>query len=260
MVDCPSCGHANAEDAKFCSDCGTRLDAPAPPTREVRKTVTVVFCDVTGSTALGERLDPESLRTVMSRYFDRMQGVLESHGGTVEKFIGDAVMAVFGIPVLHEDDALRAVRAAGRCGTRSPQLNDDLEREWSVTLQTRIGVNTGPVVAGRSVRGPGARHRATPSTPPRAWSRRPEPGEILIGEETFALARDAVEAEPVDPLAAEGQGRGRRRVPAAVGPGGRRRVTNAGSTPRWSGATCSCGCCWTRSRLRPPRTRATCSP
>ncbi len=120
MAECPNCGYANAEDAKFCSECGTRLDAVAGTPRDVRKTVTVVFCDVTGSTSLGERLDPESLRTVMSRYFKRMQAVLESHGGTVEKFIGDAVMAVFGIPVLHEDDAVRAVRAAGEMRSASP--------------------------------------------------------------------------------------------------------------------------------------------
>jgi class 3 adenylate cyclase len=86
--------------------------APAPAPHEQRKTVTIVFCDVTGSTALGERLDPETLRRVMSRYFDEMKASIERHGGTVEKFIGDAVMAVFGIPLVHEDDALRAVRAA----------------------------------------------------------------------------------------------------------------------------------------------------
>jgi class 3 adenylate cyclase len=87
---------------------------------EQRKTVTIVFADVTGSTGLGERLDPESLRHVMQRYFDEMRAVLESHGGTVEKFIGDAVMAVFGIPQVHEDDALRGVRAAGACAHGSP--------------------------------------------------------------------------------------------------------------------------------------------
>src|ERR1700675_4415234 len=92
--------------------CAAELPSTAHPQRELRKTVTVVFCDVTGSTTLGERLDPESLRRVMGRYFDEMKAALERHGGTVEKFIGDAVMAVFGIPYVHEDDALRGVRAA----------------------------------------------------------------------------------------------------------------------------------------------------
>ena len=99
--------------------------------REQRKTVTVLFCDVTGSTEMGERLDPEALRQVMRRYFERMRTVIEHHGGTVEKFIGDAVMAVFGVPVLHEDDALRAVRAAVEMrGRRSPErgIRDAVDR------------------------------------------------------------------------------------------------------------------------------------
>src|SRR6266545_5962531 len=108
-----------------------------------RKTVTVLFCDVVGSTSLGEGVDPETLRRVMLRYFDEMRPILERHGGTVEKFIGDAIVGVFGIPVLHEDDALRAVRAADEMRDALAELNEDLEREWSVTLQTRIGVNTG---------------------------------------------------------------------------------------------------------------------
>ena len=103
---------------------------------------------MTGSTALGERLDPESLRRVMCRYFDEMQAVVERHEGTVEKFIGDAVMAVFGIPVLHEDDALRAVRAAAEMRDALAALNEELERDWGVGIAMRTGVNTGEVVAG----------------------------------------------------------------------------------------------------------------
>src|SRR6201981_2575690 len=98
-----------------------------------RKTVTVVFCDVTGSTALGESTDPEALRALLTRYFERMKAIVESHGGTVEKFIGDAVMAVFGVPVAHEDDALRAVRAAAEMRDALPELG----------IEARIGVNTG---------------------------------------------------------------------------------------------------------------------
>ena len=116
MRTCPNCGRENADDVRFCGDCGTALAATED--REVRKTVTVLFADVTGSTALGEKLDPEALRRVMGRYFDEMKSVLEGHGGTVEKFIGDAVMAVFGVPTLHEDDALRAVLAASEMRER----------------------------------------------------------------------------------------------------------------------------------------------
>src|SRR5439155_685305 len=113
-----------------------------------RRTVTVLFADVADSTPLGERLDPETVRQVMSRWFERMSEVLERHGGTVEKFIGDAVMAVFGIPDLHEDDALRAVRAATELRVALAQLNEELERELGVRIGIRVGVNSGEVVAG----------------------------------------------------------------------------------------------------------------
>src|SRR5438132_4442818 len=115
---------------------------------EVRKTVTVLFADVAGSTALGERFDPESMRRVMGRYFDEMRTILERHGGTVEKFIGDAVMGVFGIPLVHDDDPLRAVRAALEMRTRLGTLNEELEAQWGMRLEVRMGLNTGEVVAG----------------------------------------------------------------------------------------------------------------
>ena len=110
MKRCPSCGEENADRARFCQRCATPLPEPEPPATETRKVVTVVFADVTGSTALGERRDPEALRRVLSRYFDRMAAVVERHEGTVEKFIGDAVMAVFGIPRLHR--TTRSARSA----------------------------------------------------------------------------------------------------------------------------------------------------
>ena len=121
--------------------------------------VTVVFTDVAGSTALGERLDPESLRRVMSRYFDAMQATLERHGGTVEKFIGDAIVAVFGVPVVHEDDALRAVRAALEMREALERVNDELAEEYGVRIATRTGVNTGEVIVGDADRGSEARDR-----------------------------------------------------------------------------------------------------
>jgi class 3 adenylate cyclase len=142
MAACPNCGQENPVGARFCQACAAPL-APAPAAaHEVRKTVTVVFADIVDSTPLGERLDPESLRRVMSRYFNEMRAALEAHGGTVEKFIGDAVMAVFGVPTLHEDDALRAVRAANDMRTRLAGLNDELRRAYGVELQMRVGINT----------------------------------------------------------------------------------------------------------------------
>jgi class 3 adenylate cyclase/tetratricopeptide (TPR) repeat protein len=180
------------------------LGSPGP-TREVRKTVTVVFTDVTGSTSLGERLDPESLRRVMSRYFEEMQAVLERHGGTVEKFIGDAVVAVFGIPVLHEDDALRAVRAADEMRDALAALNDDLDRTWGVRIAVRTGVNTGEVVAGDPAAGQSFVIGDAVNVAARL-EQAAAPGQVLIGESTYRLVRDAVEAEPVEPLALKGKG------------------------------------------------------
>ena len=140
MTTCSNCGRENADDARFCSACGTAL-VSAEPSREQRKVVTVLFCDLVGSTALGESTDPEALRARMRRYFDDLRVILERHGGSVEKFVGDAVMAVFGIPVSHEDDALRAVRAAA-------EMRDAIAAHG---LEARIGVNTGEVVVGGDV-------------------------------------------------------------------------------------------------------------
>jgi class 3 adenylate cyclase/tetratricopeptide (TPR) repeat protein len=171
---------------------------------EVRKTVTVLFADVTGSTALGERLDPESLRGVMSRYFDAMRAAIEAHGGTVEKFIGDAVMAVFGVPTVHEDDALRAVRAASEMREILANLNAELEREWGARIQIRIGVNTGEVVAGDPSAGQTFVTGDTVNVAARL-EQAADPDEILIGQETHRLVRDAVRVEPVDPLELKGK-------------------------------------------------------
>jgi class 3 adenylate cyclase len=159
---------------------------------EERKSVTVVFCDLVGSTELSERLDPESLRAVLARYFDRSRVVLERHGGTVEKFIGDAVMAVFGIPTLHEDDPVRAVRAAGELIEEIDALSDELERAWGVRLRVRIGVNTGPVVAGDPRAGQTLVSGITVNVAARL-EQAASPGEVLVGEQTAAAARTAFE-------------------------------------------------------------------
>ncbi len=185
-------------------------EAPEGVPREVRKTVTVVFADVTGSTALGERLDPESMRQIMTRYFEEMRTALERHGGTVEKFIGDAVMAVFGIPVVHEDDALRAVRAAFDMRRALAALNADLERDWGVDLAARIGVNTGEVVAGD----PAAGQTLVTGDAVNVAARLEQAAsadEILLGEATHRLVRDAAFVEAVDPITMKGKAE---RVPA----------------------------------------------
>src|ERR1700749_4763500 len=146
---CPSCGEENPDRFRLCGYCGSVL-APQPPPQEVRKTVTVVFCDLKGSTELGDRLDSEALREVRALDFSAMKPVLEGHGGTIEKYIGDAIMAVFGLPRLHEDDALRAVRAAFEMRTVLEELNVRLQGTWGVRLQNRTGVNPGEVVAADS--------------------------------------------------------------------------------------------------------------
>ncbi len=153
--------------------------------------MTVLFCDLTGSTALGESTDPEALRALLARYFDRMKTIVESHGGTVEKFIGDAVMAVFGVPAAHEDDALRACRAAVEMRAALPELG----------IAGRIGVNTGEVVTGTEERlatGDAVNVAAR-------LEQAATPGEVLIGEPTLALVREAVVAEPLEPLTLKGK-------------------------------------------------------
>jgi class 3 adenylate cyclase/tetratricopeptide (TPR) repeat protein len=204
MAVCARCGTRNPEQAKFCLECGTELVAPSRARREVRKVVTVLFTDVTGSTSLGERTDPESLRHVMSRYFEESKVVLGHHGGTVEKFIGDAVMAVFGIPHLHEDDALRAVRAATELRTALEDLNEELKTTHGLGITVRIGVNTGEVVAGDPDAGQALVTGDAVNVAARL-EQAAKPGEILIGAGTFRLVKDAVQVEEIEPLTLRGK-------------------------------------------------------
>jgi class 3 adenylate cyclase/tetratricopeptide (TPR) repeat protein len=199
MIICAACGHENRPGARFCDACGAAL-APAE-VRELRKVVTVLFCDVTGSTALGERLDAESLRAVMERYFALAREVLERHGGTVEKFIGDAVMAVFGIPVVHEDDALRAARAAVELRLRLQELNIELQSRFDTELKVRIGVNTGEVVTNEG----GTLATGDAVNVAARLEQAAAPGEILIGDSTRQLAESALELEPAEPVDAKGK-------------------------------------------------------
>jgi class 3 adenylate cyclase/tetratricopeptide (TPR) repeat protein len=190
MAICTNCGHQNREQAKFCEECGTPLGAGLA-SGEQRKTVTVLFCDLAGSTRLGESTDPEALRALLATYFERMKEIVESHGGSVEKFIGDAIMAVFGVPRVHEDDALRACRAAVEMREALPALG----------LQARLGVNTGEVVTGTEER---LATGDAVNVAARLEQAAPD-GEILIGEPTFRLVRDAVVAEEVEPLELKGK-------------------------------------------------------
>jgi class 3 adenylate cyclase/tetratricopeptide (TPR) repeat protein len=195
MLTCPSCQVENPAHARFCLGCGTRLVLLDTAMAEARKTVTVLFCDLVGSTRLGARMDPEPYRYVLARYHEQARAVLEHYGGTVEKFIGDAVVAVFGIPTLHEDDALRAATAATRLQAEFRQLNEELERDLGVRLSLRIGVNTGDVVVpatGDPTRLLGETVNVADRLQKAARAR-----EILISEATYQLVRDAVIAEPV---------------------------------------------------------------
>ena len=167
------------------------LQAP----RRARKVVTVLFCDVRGSTTLGEELDPEALFGMMNRYFEELRTIIERHGGTVAKLIGDAVMGVFGIPQVHEEDALRAVRTAAEIRTRLPAL----AQEVGVELRLRTAVNTGLVLVGEgeNLAIGDAVHVAA------RLEHAAQPGEILLGEATHRLVRDAVEVEPLGALSLE---------------------------------------------------------
>jgi class 3 adenylate cyclase/tetratricopeptide (TPR) repeat protein len=203
MITCPNCGEQNPERFRLCGYCGTPL-APPSAAAEVRKTVTIIFSDLKGSTALGETLDSEALREVMSSYFDAMRAEIERHGGLVEKYIGDAVMAVFGLPTLHEDDALRAVRAAHAMRGALERFNEQLEASVGIRLANRTGVHTGEVVAGD----PSTGQRLVTGDPVNTAARLEQTApanEVLIGELTYNLVRDAVEVEPVEPLELKGK-------------------------------------------------------
>lgn len=188
MTTCAGCGHDNGAAARFCESCGAALGGGSG---ERRKVVSVLFCDVVGSTALGESTDPEALRALLAGYFDRMRGIVELHGGSVEKFIGDAVMAVFGVPAVHEDDALRACRAAVEMREAFPELG----------IEGRIGVCTGEVVTGTE-------ERLATGDALNVAARLQQvalPGEVLIAEATHRLAGDAIDAVPVEPLVLKGK-------------------------------------------------------
>ncbi len=224
-VACPSCGEENPGRFRLCGFCGTTLQAgaappppapaPAVPTQlgasEVRKPATFIFVDLKGSTALTERIDQEAMSEIKRRYFTVMAAQIERHGGTIEKYIGDAIMAVFGIPRAHEDDALRAVRAAHGMQQELAGLNEDFQRFYGVELANRTGVNTGEVVANTD---PTANQQLATGDTVNVAARLEQAApanEILIGETTYDLVRGHVEVEEVEPLELKGKSE---RVPA----------------------------------------------
>src|SRR4051812_21601489 len=202
FLACAACGAELPSTVKFCFECGAPV--PAVVERETRRMVTLLFTDVTGSTAMGEQLDPEAFRGVLGRYFALVRTAVERHGGTVEKFVGDAVLAVFGVPEVHEDDALRAVRAADELNGAVAVLSEQLISELGVRLAIRTGVNTGSVVTG-SARAGGSFATGDAVNTAARLEQAAGDGEILLGATTYALVRDAVQVESVADVTAKGK-------------------------------------------------------
>jgi len=196
MVTCPSCGQENPEGFRLCGMCGAALAPEAAPAREERKVVTILFTDLVGSTARAEDLDPEDVRATLSAYYAQLRAELERHGGTVEKFIGDAVMAVFGAPISHEDDAERAVRAA-------LAIRDSIGEE----LQIRTAVNTGEALVAlgaRATEGEGMVSGDVVNTTARLQSAAPVNG-VLVGEGTYRATQHAIDYRDAPPVEAKGK-------------------------------------------------------
>ncbi|HEV2006966.1 MAG TPA: adenylate/guanylate cyclase domain-containing protein [Candidatus Limnocylindrales bacterium] len=202
MRICPSCGEESPERYRLCNTCGASLIEHVA--RESRRTVTIVFAMPKVRTRSGGAATPEALRDVMSSYFESMRAALERHGGTVEKFIGDAVMAVFGLPVRHEDDALRAIRAAADMQASLPALNERFLAGRDIELENHIGVNTGEVIAGDASTGQRLVTGDAVNTAARL-EQAAGSGEIVLGDLTYRLARDQIEIEFIPPLTLKGK-------------------------------------------------------
>src|SRR5947208_1267487 len=203
MAVCPSCGEENPDRFRHCGFCGAALHEEAPPEEE-RKQITVLFVDMVGSTSRGEELDPEDVRALLEPYYARLRAALERHGGTVEKFIGDAVVAVFGAPVAHEDDQERAVRAGLAILDEIQVLNaEDATRR----LEVRVGINTGEALVALGARvaeGEGMAWGDVMNTAARIQSAAPE-GGVLVDERTYLAAAPAIDFEAAEPISAKGK-------------------------------------------------------
>jgi class 3 adenylate cyclase len=203
VLVCPSCGQENPDIARYCFSCATSLAQLVAATSEERKVVTVLFCDLVGFTALSDQADPEDVRATLRPYHLRLQQEIERFGGTVEKFIGDAVMAVYGAPVAHEDDAERAVRSGLRILGAIGELN---EAYAHLALAVRIGINTGEAVVALSQ--PAGREGIVTgdvvNTASRLESIAPV-GTVVVGESTYRATKDVFDYERLKPVKVKGK-------------------------------------------------------
>ncbi len=204
MLTCSSCGHENPDGAKFCMDCATPLDAvPARPVAEERKVVTALFCDLVGFTATSEFADPEDVDKMLAAYFEMARAQIEAHGGVVEKFIGDAVVGVFGVPAAHEDDPERAVRA----GLRIAEDAEELEAVGGAPLKLRVGINTGEALVRLGVAaasGEGFLSGDAINTASRIQSVAPEMG-VAVGLGTYEATTVVFDYEELEPARLKGK-------------------------------------------------------
>src|SRR5919202_3815293 len=203
MPSCPRCGVGAAETARFCSACGAPLGGAHGRTVHARKMVTVMFADVVRFTSLSERIDPEALQQVMSRFIAEMRQIIVRHGGTVEKLIGDAIMVLFGVPVIHEDDAVRAARCALEMRGALETLNDEIEARWGERLQIHIGINTGEVMVGPGDDGQTMTYGDAVNVAKRLQEG--ASGEILVGPVTRRLLDGVGQLAPVVPMRLKGK-------------------------------------------------------
>src|SRR6266550_4774734 len=207
MLMCPSCGRENIADARFCNTCGTALTAAPVAARNERKFATALFADLVGSTALAEREDPEVVQSVVGRTFDRLAQEIQRYEGLLEKFMGDAVLAVFGVPKAHEDDAERAVRVGLEMQAILSELNRGFAAEGKPTLAMRIGVEAGEILVDVE-RASGPRDRMLTGDAVNTAARlqaAAEPGQIVVGPSVYARTRDAIEYRALEPLHLKGK-------------------------------------------------------
>lgn len=202
MQICPNCGEENPEGFRFCGMCGASLTREQALPAQQRRVVSVLFCDVVGSTSLGEQLDPEALRLVLARYFTTVRAVIEQHNGNVEKFIGDAALAIFSSASSAQDAALNAVHAGRAITEAITKLNDELDTTFGKSIQVRVGISSGEVVAATSE----GLATGDPLNMATLYEAAAPPGEVLFDQATFDLVGPSVEVQIHAPIMLAGKG------------------------------------------------------